>query len=89
MVTAKNTNTDGLFTFTHDGETYTFEKPFSVVRNPKWIRENRRRDETDITFTILEELAGDKALGAIDSMSMPEFEKFQKSLNKAMNPDFQ
>lgn len=76
----KNTN----FTFEHDGKTYTFEKGFEEVRSPRWLRANRRRDELDLAFTILETIAGDEALEAIDSMSEDEFTDLAKRLNKEM-----
>ena len=81
------TSTD-LFSFEHDGETYTFERSFDVVRSPRWLRANRRRDELDLAFTILEELAGDDALEAIDSMDEDEFLALSKSLNKELSKTF-
>lgn len=75
---------DKRFTFEHNGETYTFEKGFEVVRSPRWLRANRRRDELDLAFTIIEEVAGDEALEAIDSMSEAEFMKLAKRLTKEM-----
>lgn len=77
-----------LFSFEHDGETYTFEQPFDVVRSPRWLRANRRRDELDLAFTILEEIAGDDALEAIDSMSEDEFAELSKKLNKELSKTF-
>lgn len=72
------------FTFTHDGKTYEFEKSFDVVRTPGWLRANRRRDELDLAFTILEELAGEEALEAIDKMTEDEFVALSKRMNKEM-----
>lgn len=77
-----------LFSFEHDGETYTFERSFDVVRSPRWLRANRRRDELDLAFTILEEIAGDDALEAIDSMNEDEFLALSKSLNKELSKTF-
>lgn len=56
------------FTFEHDGETYTFEKSFDVVRRPGWLRVNRHRSTLDLTYTVLEEVAGDEALAVLDVM---------------------
>lgn len=78
-----------LYTFEHDGKTYTFERPFAVVRSPRWLRANRRRDELDLAFTILEEIAGDDVLDVIDSMTEDEFVAFSKRLNSAMGASFQ
>lgn len=81
--------TNDLFSFDHDGKTYTFERPFAVVRSPRWLRANRRRDELDLAFTILEEIGGDEVLDVIDSMSEQEFAAFAVNLNKAMGASFQ
>lgn len=77
-----------LFSFEKDGKTYTFEQSFDVVRSPRWLRANRRRDELDLAFTILEELAGDDALEAIDSMDEDEFAALSKALNKELSNTF-
>jgi|SRR5690348_13023477 len=62
------------FSFTHAGETHT-ARPYLDVLTPKWLRANRRRDETDFAFTLLEALfEGDEgAMDALDSMSWPKF----------------
>lgn len=80
--------TDSPFTFQHDGKTYKFEGDFSTVRRPKWLRANRRRDPLDLAFTMIEELAGDEALAAIDEMDEKEFEALSKRLNEAMSAGF-
>lgn len=77
-----------LFSFEKDGNTYTFERSFDVVRSPRWLRANRRRDELDLAFTILEELAGDDALEAIDEMDEDEFAALSKALNKELSKTF-
>lgn len=91
MATTPKTPTvadDSLFTFEHDGETYTFEKPFSEVRTPRWLRANRRRDELDLAFTVLETLAGDEALAAIDTMDEDEFASLNERLHKELTATF-
>lgn len=62
------------FTFTHGGQSHT-SRPYLDVLTPKWLRANRRRDETDFAFTLLEALfEGDEAaMGALDSMGWPKF----------------
>jgi hypothetical protein len=80
---------DDLYSFEFKGETYTFEKPLSVVRSPRWLRANRRRDEIDFAFTLLEEVAGDEVLEVCDSMTDDEFAAFSRDLNKAVNASFQ
>ena len=78
---------DGRFSFTSKGKTYTFPRPFAEVQNPKFLREHRRRDELDLTFTILETLADDDPdiMAAIDAMPLAEFNKLSARLNKALN----
>ncbi|WP_166140847.1 hypothetical protein [Nocardioides ochotonae] len=80
--------TTDLFTFEHDGETYTFERPLDVVRTPGWLRANRRRDELDLAFTILEAVAGDEALEVIDNMTPAQFEALATRLHEAINASF-
>jgi hypothetical protein len=77
-----------LFSFDHDGKTYTFEQSFDVVRSPRWLRENRRRDELDLMFTILEEIGGDEVVEVVDSMDADEFLKFSKQINKELSKSF-
>jgi len=62
------------YTFTHKGKTFT-ARPYLDVLTPGWLRANRRRDETDFAFTLLEALfEGDKAaIAALDSMDWTEF----------------
>lgn len=72
------------FTFKHDGKTYTFEKSLDLVKRPGWIRKNRRRDELDLAFTILEEVAGEEALEVIDEMDEASFKALMEKINAAM-----
>src|SRR5690242_10595893 len=62
------------YTFTRKGKTFT-ARPYLDVLTPGWLRANRRRDETDFAFTLLEALfEGDKAaMAALDSMDWAEF----------------
>lgn len=62
------------YTFTHSGESFT-ARPYLEVLTPKWLRANRRRDEMDFAFTLLEALYEDnpKALDALDSMGWTKF----------------
>lgn len=76
----KSKDVDDRFSFTHDGETYTL-KPTYEVLTPGFIRKNRRRDEVDAFFTMLEELVDDydrledrsATLEAVDGMSRGQF----------------
>lgn len=77
-----------LYSFEFKGETYTFERPFSVVRAPRWLRANRRRDELDLAFSIIEEIAGDEVLEVVDSMDESDFELFAVALKGALNASF-
>lgn len=81
--------TADLYTFDHNGVTYTFEKELAVVRSPKWLRANRRRDELDLTFTIIEEIGGDDVVEAVDTMTSDEFKAFGKALMKELSAAFQ
>lgn len=74
-----------LYSFEFNGKTYTFEKPFEAIATPKWLRANRRRDELDLAFTMIEEIAGDSVLEAIDEMTQEEFKEFSVAMNKAMS----
>lgn len=59
-------------TFEHNGETYTFEKALKAGV----IRKHRELDADEAVWVILEEIAGEKALEAIDDMTLPEFQTF-------------
>jgi hypothetical protein len=83
-----------FFSFTHKGKEYTFPKPFAVVRTPKFQRAHRRRDPIDLTYTMIEELAGDDStiLDAIDDMTEAQFADLSNRMGTALqssvnNPD--
>lgn len=66
------------FSFEHDGETYTFKPTYEVV-TPGFLRANRRRDEVDAFFTMVEALvADDKQLEVIDGMERAAFRQLMK-----------
>ncbi|MDQ0793557.1 hypothetical protein [Streptomyces sp. B1I3] len=75
------------FKFEHNGETYEFEKDFSVARSPRWLRANRRRDGMDLVFTLLEEIGGEDVAEAVDTMTEKEFEDFSKKVMKEFSKD--
>lgn len=75
------------FKFEHNGETYEFEKDFSVARSPKWLRANRRRDEVDLVFTIIEDLGGEDVCDAVDEMDEAQFQAFVKKVMKEFSKD--
>lgn len=75
------------FKFEHNGKEYEFEKDFSVARSPKWLRANRRRDEVDLVFTILEDIGGDEVCEAVDAMTEDEFQAFVKNVMKEFSKD--
>jgi hypothetical protein len=79
----------GLFSFDHNGETYTLPKPVSTVRAPKFMRANRRRSDLDLTWTIIEALADDDEdlLDVFDAMSEKEFGEISKRLGKLIGAD--
>jgi hypothetical protein len=78
---------DGRFTFTHKGKSYTFPNPVSAVTSPGFLRANRRRDELDLSFTIIEILADNDPdiLAAIDSMPLAEFNRLSRRLSKTIS----
>ena len=85
MTNTPNDHKSKNFTFDYNGKTYTFEKPFSVVSSPRWLRANRRRDELDLAFTILEDVAGDEFMTeVVDNMTEAEFMELSKTITKEM-----
>lgn len=75
------------FTFEHNGKEVSFEKDFSTVRSPRWLRANRRRDEVDLIFTIIEDIGGEAVCEAVDEMNEEEFQKFVKTVMKEFSND--
>lgn len=74
------------FSFEHDGNTYTL-KPTWDVLTPGWLRANRRRDDIDAFFTMVEALAPDDdgvTLDVIDNMGRNEFRKLMSSFYEYM-----
>lgn len=66
------------FSFEHDGETYTFKPTFDIL-TPGFLRKNRRREEVDAFFTMVEALVvDDEQLDVIDNMSRDEFQQLMK-----------
>lgn len=77
------------FTFTHNGETYTFAESLEKVATGRWLRTNRRRDQLDLAFTVCEEIAGEEALAAIDDMDHKELAAFAERLGDELGELFQ
>lgn len=75
---------DKNFTFEHNGETIEFEHDLAEVRSPRWLRANRRRDELDLIFTIVEDFGGPAVEAAVDDMNEDEFSRFSRALNAAL-----
>jgi hypothetical protein len=69
-------NPDSPFVFTHDGETFELAAP-SAVLTAGFSRKNRHKTLEDQFFTLIEALADDAALAAIDDMRKDEFQQFQ------------
>lgn len=82
---AKKGKASERFSFEHDGETYTFKPTYEVV-TPGFLRANRRRDEIDSFFTMVEGLVDDydeltdrsATLDAIDHMDRDEFHQLMR-----------
>lgn len=80
--TDRKAKTEDAFSFTHDGETYTLKPTYDVL-TPGWFRANRRRDDMDAFFTIMESLADEETLEkTVDAMSKKQFEQLQKDFYK-------
>lgn len=60
------------FTFEHDGQSFTFKPTYDVL-SPGFLRANRRRDEIDAFFTMVEALADEDTLEVIDHMDRDSF----------------
>ena len=74
----KDDDSEVAFSFTAGGETYTLKPTYDVV-TPGFLRANRRREEVDAFFTMLEALAPDEdTLDAVDNMSRSEFQQLMK-----------
>lgn len=65
------------FEFEHNGETFTLASADTL--DAGFARKNRKLTPDDQFFTVLEALADDETLAAIDSMRKQEFEAFQKA----------
>lgn len=82
---AKQAEAGERFSFTHKGEEYVF-KPTYEVLTPGWLRKNRRRDEMDAFFTMVEALVDDyddatdesPTLEVIDGMTRGQFQILMK-----------
>lgn len=70
-------NPDEPFEFEHDGETFTLAAP-SAVLTAGFARRTRHMDLANQFFEMVEELADEKALAAIDEMQKDEFQQFQR-----------
>jgi hypothetical protein len=64
------------FEFEHNGESYTLASADTL--DAGFARKNRKLSPNDQFFTVLEVLADDETLAAIDSMKKADFEKFQR-----------
>lgn len=78
---------DEYFTFTSGGEEFTMPNKTLDVINTRFVRLNRRRDETDYALTAIEELAGegkeyDRIMDAFDSLSRDELTEVLTSFGK-------
>ena len=69
------------FSFEHDGRTYQL-KPTWDVLTPGWLRANRRRDEIDSFFTMLEALADQETLEVVDNLDREQFQKLMGDFYK-------
>lgn len=71
---------DARFEFVEGGKTYT-GRPTLKTLTPGFLRANRKLEDLDALFTILEALFDEKALAAIDTMTRKRFDELQNELN--------
>lgn len=72
------------FSFVHEGETYTFEHDTTDVLTPGFIRKNRH-DEGELTYSLLEQLAGDAVIEVVDNMTFKQNAVFQTEFGTYVN----
>ena len=75
-------NKSGLFSFEHDGKTYTFTKSLVFATKPGFVRKNRKKNEADILFDLLEEVCDEETLEVIDDMDSAEFVKLNLAVGE-------
>jgi len=69
---------DPVFSFEHDGETYTFERATDEVLTPGFVRKNRDTDMADLAYLLIESVAGEDVLEVLDNMTFKEHGKVLK-----------
>ncbi len=78
----RKSKAEDAFSFEFDGETYTLKPTYDVL-TPGWFRANRRRDDMDAFFTIMESLSDEETLAkTLDKMDKKRFEQLQKDFYK-------
>ena len=70
---------DPVFSFEHNGETYTFDRATDEVLTPGFVRRNRDADMADLAYQLIESVAGSEALDVLDNMSFKEHGKVLKA----------
>lgn len=71
-----------VFSFTHDGTEYKFDRPTGEVITPGWLRRNRKTDDTDAQYSAIEQLASDDVLDVIDNMGWDEHRRMQTAFTE-------
>lgn len=79
------------FSFEHEEQTYTLQPTYDVL-TPGFLRANRRRDDLDAFFTMIEALVpegkeGREVLDVIDNMTRAEFTKLMEKFFEYMEAD--
>lgn len=87
---SKTPKVEEYFTFTSGGQSYTMPRKTEEVINTRFVRRNRRRDETDFVFTALEQLAGEDedeepAKSIIEALEATSRDEFQRVLKEFKN----
>lgn len=74
------------FAFEHNGETFQLAAPEDVL-TAGFTRQIRKLNQVDQLFTMIEALADEDALAAIDEMKKTEFERFQRDFFEHIGAD--
>jgi hypothetical protein len=78
---------DPVFSFELDGETYTFKKATSDVVTPGWMRKHRNLRDDQQFFEILEALADEDTIDAVDVASQKDFGRIYNEFFEHLGAD--
>jgi hypothetical protein len=78
---ADKTGTEAPFHFDHAGQSFELRPPAEVMTGG-FIRKNRHLSTQNQFWLLVEALADEKALAAVDSMNASELKEFQTAFYK-------